>query len=250
MSDLKIRLASGKPSFGTMISVFDAPDIVRILHNCGLEWFFYDSEHGHPNIDRLYGIFGYARLVGITGLIRIPEINKTEIFRAMDMGVDGIVCPNVESAEEARELVKLAKYAPLGERGVSMTRPHTGFRKVDAVSYMAQANNDTMIICQMETPKGISNLDTILEVEGIDGILIGPNDLTQSMGIFGQVDNAEYLAMVDKVIALCKKHNKFSGIPGKDINALKRWRDKGVQLLQWGSDVSLLMSKIREGLSE
>ena len=250
MSDFKKQLANGKHTFGTMISVFDAPDIVRILHNCGLEWFFYDSEHGHPNIDRLYGIFGYARLVGITGLIRISEINKTEIFRALDMGVDGIICPNVESAEEAEELVRLAKYAPLGERGVSMTRPHTGFKKVNALTYMEQANNDTIIICQMESPKGINNLDTILAVEGVDGILIGPNDLTQSMGIFGQVDNAEYLEMVNSVIQMCKKHKKFSGIPGKDINDLKCWRDKGVQLLQWGSDVSLLMSKIREGLSE
>lgn len=250
MHNLKERLKNGEYAYGTMISVFDTPDIVRILKNCGIEWFFYDGEHGYPNIDRLYGIFGYARLLGLPGLLRIPQINKTEIFRAMDMGVDGIVCPNVETVEEAKELVRLAKYAPRGERGVSLTRPHTGYHSIDALSYMEQANNDTMLICQMESPKGIGNLDAILDIEGVDGILVGPNDLTQSMGILKQLDNPEYLAMIDRIIELCKKHNKIVGIPGKDIKTLEYWRKKGVQLLQWGSDVSLLMSKIKEGLGK
>lgn len=250
MESFKGRLLRGEHAFGTMITAFDAPDMVRILKNSGLEWFFFDTESRYPNVDRMYALFGYARMVGMTGLIRIPEINKTEVFRAMDLGADGIVCPCVESADQARELVRLAKYAPLGERGVSVAGPHTEYKNQNFCSYMKAANENTILICQMESVAGIERVDDILAVEGIDGVLIGPNDLTQSMGIYGQLDHPDFLAMTDRVIEACKRHGKFSGIIAKDVKTLLSWREKGVTLLQWGSDVSLLSSKIKEGLAE
>lgn len=245
--ELKKKLASGRASYGTMVSVFDNPEISRILKNAGFEWFFFDCEHGYPNIDRLYAIFTYARYAGIPALLRIPEINKTEVFRALDMGADGIVCPNVETPEQARELVRLAKYAPMGERGVSLTRPHTGYQKVSAPEYMERANRDTMIICQMESPLGISNLEEILQIDGVDGILVGPNDLTAAMGIINQLTHPDYLANVEKAFALCRQYGKIAGISGKDLTVLKRWESLGATLLQWGTDVSLLMAQIRSG---
>lgn len=247
---LREKIKNGGAVYGTMVSIFDNPEISRILKNAGCEWFFFDTEHGYANIDRLYGIFGYAGMVGIPALLRIPEVNKTEVFRALDMGAAGIVCPNVESVEQAKELVRLAKYMPLGERGVSLTRPHTGYRKVNAAEYMEQANRDTLLICQMESPKGIDCLEEILKLEGIDGVLIGPNDLTCSMGIINQLDHPDYLANVEKVFQLCKKYDKIAGISGKDRKVLKHWESKGAQLLQWGTDVSLLMEKLKEGLLE
>lgn len=245
---LREKIKNGGAAYGTMVSIFDNPEISRILKNSGCEWFFFDTEHGYANIDRMYGMFGYAAMVGIPALIHIPEVNKTEIFRALDMGAAGIVCPNVESVEQAKELVRLAKYAPLGERGVSLTRPHTSYQKVSAPEYMEKANRDTMLICQMESPKGIDCLEDILQLEGVDGVLVGPNDLTCSMGIINQLDHPDYLANVERVFALCKKYNKIAGISGKDMKVLKYWESRGAQLLQWGTDVSLLMAKLKEGL--
>lgn len=250
VGDWKQKMKEGKASYGTMVSIFDDQQIARILKNAGFEWFFFDCEHGYPNVDRLYGVFACARAAGIPALIRIPQINKTEVFRALDAGAAGIVCPNVESLEEARELVRLAKYAPLGERGVSLTRPHTDYRKVNACDYMREANEETAVICQMESPKGAACLDQILELEGVDGVLIGPNDLTASMGIINQLENPDYLAMVDRIFDSCKAHGKIAGISGKSLQVLKGWEQKGASLLQWGTDVSLLMEKIREGLRE
>ena len=245
--ELKKKLLNGQQVYGTMVSAFDTPEISRILKNAGFSWFFYDGEHGYPNADRLYGIFAYARFCGIPALMRIPEINKTEVFRALDSGADGIVCPNVETSEQAQELVRLAKYDPLGERGVSFTRPHTGYRKVNALEYMESANLDTILICQMESPRGLSNLDEILGIEGVDGILVGPNDLTASMGIINQLQHPDYLAAVERAFQLCREHGKIAGISGKDLNVLRGWGEKGATLLQWGTDVSLLMAMIRSG---
>ena len=248
--NMKQRLLRGEPAFGTMITAFDTPEMVRILKDCGIEWFFFDTESRYPNPDRMYSIFGYAKMLGVTGFIRIPEVNKTEVFRAMDLGVDGIVCPCVETPEQAKELVRLAKYAPMGQRGVSVSGPHTEYKTRDFKQFMTEANENTILIAQMESVAGIERIDEILSVEGIDGVLIGCNDLSQDMGIYGQLNHPDFLTMTDRVIEACKRHGKFAGIIAKDVKTLRGWQEKGVSLLQWGSDVAIFASKVREGMAD
>lgn len=248
--DLKERLLRGEYAIGTMITAFDTPEAVRILKNNGLEWFFFDIESRYPNTDRMYAIFGYAKMLGMTAFLRIPEANKTEVFRAMDMGVDGIVCPCVESPEQAAELVRLAKYPPMGQRGVAVAGPHTEYKNRDFRTVASEANRDTILIAQMESAAGIERVDEILAVEGIDGVLIGPNDLTMDMGIYGQLDHPDFIAMTDRVIDACRRHGKFAGIIAKDVKTLRGWQEKGVALLQWGSDVAIFASKVREGMAD
>jgi 2-dehydro-3-deoxyglucarate aldolase/4-hydroxy-2-oxoheptanedioate aldolase len=248
METFKSRIRNGEILWGTMLSIFDSPDIAMILKAAGFDWFFFDMEHGYPNTDRLGAIFRYAVYEDIAGLVRIPDINKTEIFRALDMGAGGIVCPNVETVRQARELVRLAKYAPMGERGVSMTRPHTGYRQLDTQVYMSTVNRDLVLICQMESPLGVRNLDEILRIDGIDGVLIGPNDLTQAMGILNQLEHPDYLRALDDILLVCKRHGKFCGLSGKNLKSLYTYAGKGMQLMQWGTDVSLLMEHIHNGL--
>ena len=248
--NFKQRLLRGEPAFGTMITAFDTPELVRILKDCGLDWFFFDIESRYPNTDRMYSVFGYAKMLGMTAFLRIPEANKTEVFRAMDMGVDGIVCPCVESVEQAKELVRLAKYAPMGQRGVSVAGPHTEYKTRNFAEFTVEANENTILIAQMESVAGIEKVDEILAVEGIDGVLIGPNDLTQDMGIYGQLDHPDFIALTDKVIDACKRHGKFAGIIAKDVKTLRKWQAKGVSLLQWGSDVAIMSSKLKEGMAD
>lgn len=248
MNALKEKFKNGGCSYGTMIGVLDSPDLIKILSNNGFEWFFYDAEHGYPNPDRLNAIFAYARMMNIHGFLRIPETNKTEVFRALDMGVDGIINPNVETIEHAKELVRLAKYAPNGERGISMTRPHTDYRTVNGKEYMKQANEDIFLIPQIESVKGVENVDAIVSIPEIDGVLIGPSDLSRSLGDFGNYSNPVFQDAVQTIFDACKNHNKFVGIVDKDINELEIWRERGAQLLQWGSEVSLLVSAIKSGL--
>jgi 2-dehydro-3-deoxyglucarate aldolase/4-hydroxy-2-oxoheptanedioate aldolase len=245
---LKNRLKKGENALGTLVTIFDSPEIARIIKNCGFDYFVLDAEHGQPNTERMYSMFGYARLLGIPALLRIADINKTELFRAMDMGVDGIICPNVETAEQARELVSLTKYYPMGRRGVSLTRPHTGYEKVNALEYMKEVNADLFIICQTESRKGIKNLPEILKTKGVDGILIGPNDLSQDMGILNQLDNSGYIMAIKKIADLCKASKKICGISGKNLSDLKQWIDYGIIMNQWGSDVSIFMTAAKEGL--
>lgn len=249
MGGFKHRLHEGFKAIGMMLTIFDQPDIVRILHVSGFDYFFFDGEHGYIDPDRLNPMFAYARFLGITGFLRIPEINKTEILRAVDMGVDGIYAPMVESAEEAAELVRHAKYHPEGNRGVNFMRPHTGYRKVSAADYTRRANDELFLVCMIETMRGVRNVDAILSVPGVDAIMIGHNDLTQDMGILGQIRHPEFLAAVDTVAAGCKAHNKFLGMSVDDMEQMAANMHKGVSLNQWSSDVAVFAKHTAENIA-
>ena len=142
------------------------------------------------------------------------------------------------------ELVRLAKYAPRGN-GVSMTRPPTRFRRRTPRPLGGAGRG----LLPDGIALGVKNLDAILSVKGVDGVLIGPNDMTQSMGILNQLDHPEYLALVEQVMETCSRHNKFSGISGKTCPRCGICQ-KGMRLLQWGTDISLLMDAIRSGLQK
>lgn len=248
MGGFKKKLQRGYRATGIMLTIFDNPEIVRILHNNGFDYFFFDTEHGYANYDRLYPMFAYARYEGIAGFLRIPEINKTEILRAVEMGVDGIFAPIVETADQARELVEHAKYYPKGSRGVNFMRPHTAYRKIDPKKYVDKANDEMFLVCLVESPRGVENVDAILEVDGIDAIMIGHNDLSQSMGLLGQTTHEDYLAAVETVLASCKKHGKFSGLSLDTVDQMAESMRRGVSLNQWSSDVALFAKLLSSNL--
>lgn len=246
---IKERLYSGACVYGTMLGVLDSPDLVLLLKECGMDWFFFDAEHGCPEPQRLTAMFTYARLCDLTGLLRIPELNRVEVLRALDMGAAGLIVPNVESAAQAAELVRLSKYAPQGDRGVSLSRPHSGYRSVDGPTFMREANRHILLVPQIESPQGVAQVDEITAVEGIDGVLIGPGDLSQTLGIFGQTEDPRFLDCCRQVVESCQTHGKFAGIVDKSPQRLRLWRSRGFRFLQLGSDVSLLGNAIRTGLA-
>ncbi|MBZ4646217.1 MAG: hypothetical protein JG777_1706 [Clostridia bacterium] len=251
MNNVKERLKKGESIIGTMVTVFDNPDIVKMLKVCGFDLFIVDSEHGYMDYSKVAGLFGIARAIGIAGLVRIPEVKREVVLKYMEMGADGILLPNTETVEQARALVEYAKYYPMGNRGVSLLRAHTSYEKIpSAVEYMKKANEETILMVQIESPKGVENVGKILDIEGIDAAFIGPNDLSQSMGIMGQTDNPMFIEAVDKVITAAKERNKFSGIHMMSAAALEPWINKGMTLNLWANDVVMLMNAAREGLSQ
>ena len=250
MNNLKERLRKGESVIGTMVTVFDNPDIIKMLKVCGFDLFIIDCEHGYFDYSKVAGMFGMARAIGITGMVRIPEPKREVVLKYLEMGADGILMPNTETVEQAKKLIDCSKYYPLGNRGVSLLRGHTGYAKVpSAVEYMKKANDESILMIQIESPKGVENIEKLLDVEGIDVAFIGPNDLSQSMGIMGQTDSPEFIAAVDKVIEAAKKRNKFSGIFLMNTAALEPWMKKGMTLNLWANDVTMMMNAAREGLA-
>ena len=240
MASLKERLRNGEQVLGTMVTTFTAPDIAKILQVCGFDFFIVDCEHGAFTTREVANIIAIARGIGMPALVRIPEMRREHALKFMEMGASGLLLPNTETAEQAKMLVDCTKYAPLGHRGVSLSRPHTDFKKVSGATYMPQANDETILMCQIESRKGVENVEEIIAVEGIDVAFIGPNDMSQDYGILGQFEHPEIVAAFEKIIAAAEANGKWAGAHFGGAAPLKPWLKKGMQINMWNSDNGLL----------
>lgn len=250
-NQLKARLRRGERVLGTMITVFDNPEIAKLLKVCGFDYFIVDCEHGAFHYGAVANILAMAREIGIAGVVRVPEAKREVVLKFMEMGAAGLLLPNTDTPEQARALVEYSKYTPLGRRGVSLLRPHTGFEKIEsAADYMRQSNEETLLMAQIESPLGVSNVEAILSIDGIDAAFIGPNDLSQNMGIYGQLTHPDFIAALDHVIATARRLDKFSGIHLMASAGLKPWIEKGMTLNLCGNDVEMMMRAARATIAE
>ena len=240
MQSLKQRLRAGEQVLGTMVTTFTSPDIARLLQNCGFDFFIVDCEHGAFTTREVANIIAEARGIGMPALVRIPVMRRVHALKFMEMGASGLLLPNTESAEQARMLVDCTKYAPLGHRGVSLSRPHTDFKKVNGPEYMRRANDETILMCQIESREGVEHIEEILDVEGIDVGFIGPNDMTQDYGILGRFDDPQIVAAFERIIAAAKARGKYAGAHFGKAEPLIPWLSRGMQINMWNSDEGLL----------
>ena len=240
MISLKQRLRNGEQVLGTMVATFASPDIGKILKGCGFDFFIIDCEHGSFTTREVANIIAVARGAQISALVRIPEMRREHALKFMEMGASGLLLPNTETAEQARMLVDCAKYAPLGHRGVSLSRPHTDFARVSGAEYMPRANDETLLMCQIESRRGVENIEAILAVEGIDVGFIGPNDMTQDYGILGRFDDPQIVAAFERIIAAARATGKWSGVHFGSAAPLAPWLSRGMQINMCGSDNGLL----------
>lgn len=240
MTGLKERLRTGDRVLGTMVTTFANPNIANILQSCGFDFFIIDCEHGAFTTDEVGNIIAVARGIGLPVLVRIPEMRREHALKIMEMGAVGLLLPNTETADQARMLVDCAKYAPMGHRGISFARPHTDYKKMDWIEYMRRANQETILMCQIESRRGVENIDEIMAVDGIDLGLIGPNDMTQDYGILNQFHDPQIIAAFKRVIAAAKANGKWAGVHFAAAEHLRPWLGLGMQMNLWNSDCGLL----------
>jgi 2-dehydro-3-deoxyglucarate aldolase/4-hydroxy-2-oxoheptanedioate aldolase len=250
MSLFKQKLRNGEHAVGTMITAFTNPDIINILQVCGVEYAIIDCEHGAIDYSEVAGLVGRAKAVDFPLVVRIPEVKREVVLKYMEMGAVGLLLPNTETVEQAKALVEYSKYAPMGNRGVSLLRPHTGYKKIpSATQYMKESNEETILMIQVESPICVENLDDILKVEGIDCAFVGPNDLSQSLGIMGQYDHPYFVDAIDKIIKTSQENNKFCGIHlMASPEALQVYRSKGMTMNLWSNEVVMMMETARRGM--
>lgn len=246
--NLKQRLKNGEHLLGTMVTTFASADMAKLLQQYGFDFFIIDCEHGSFTTREVADMIAVARAIGIPAMVRIPEMRREHALKFTEMGANGLLLPNTESAEQARMLVDCTKYAPMGHRGVSLSRPHTDFAKVDGREYMARANEENILLCQIESREGVSHIDEIMAVDGIDAALIGPNDMTQDYGKLNRFDDPEIVDAIGRVVASAKAHGKFSGAHFGASAPLIPWISRGMQLNMWNSDIGLMSLGTAGGL--
>lgn len=236
---LKEALMNGKTVFGPFLKFTD-PAVVEIMGHAGFDFVIIDQEHGPISIQSTQNMIRAAESVGITPVVRVNKNEETSILKALDIGAQGIQIPQINNKENATQAVKSVKYSPLGERGVCRYVRAANYSSMDKFKYFKKANKETIIIAHIEGIEGINNLDEILSVAGIDVIFIGPYDLSQSLGIPGQVNDPSVVEKMQEVISKCKKNKIAVGTFADDVQAAKKWISLGVQYMSFSVDVGIL----------
>jgi 2-keto-3-deoxy-L-rhamnonate aldolase RhmA len=247
---LRKRVLAGECVYGTMIRQARDPGAPTIYAAAGYDFVFIDMEHGNYSMETVADLIRGAKSAGIAPVIRIPHLETHFISRVLDAGAEGIMVPMTSTKEQAEAIVGCSKYTPLGHRGFGTQTGQTDYKPLKAVEFMKEANEHTLIIAQIETHEAIEKIDAILSVEAIDIGLIGPNDLSISLGIPDQMGSEILTRAIDKVVEVAKRRGKASGIHIGNIEAIKKWRLKGMTVLAYSTDISFQYNASKSSLEE
>lgn len=235
---------------GVMVSEFSDASIARVLNTVGYDFLIVDCEHGAFDYSQISRLCAVAAGINIDVLVRIPEIRREHIGKYLDMGAAGLVVPMVSNAAEAQQVIRFAKYAPLGSRGVSVTRAHSGYHVDDLTEYLERTNRHTKIFVQLETAEAFHNLRSIAAVEGLTGLFVGPNDLLQDLGVPGQNDDPRLAGHIEDTAVIAHRLGLESGIITSNRGLIATGVRAGMRVVCQGSDVSLLMAGARAARAE
>lgn len=249
---LKKRMLEGEKAVGTFFEL-GSSTAVECLRHTGLDFFIIDTEHGPFDIESSMGFIRAAELGNVTPLARIKEISRPAVLKMLDIGAKGLIVPCIETLEQVKYLVEWAKYYPVGKRGFFMARPagygHESFaQNVD--EYFKTCNEETLLIPQCETIGCLENIEEIVNIEGVDGIFIGPYDLSIGMGKPAQFDDPAFLKAISRVLKACKAAGKFSFIyTGSNIMA-KQYLADGFNAVAANMDAAVLINAYKTLVSE
>jgi 2-keto-3-deoxy-L-rhamnonate aldolase RhmA len=246
---VKQKVASGGVSIGTMMFEFNTTGIARIAANAGADFAVYDMEHTGWDIETIRMLIATTPIPKLVPIVRIPTTQYHFISRVLDMGAMGIMAPMVESAEEAKLLVQSAKYPPIGRRGAAFGVAHDDYGNASIPEVVRSANAESLLIAQIETAKGLKNLEEIASVPEIDVLWIGLYDMANSLGLAGQMDHPQIQTAIDRVLAACQAHGKVPAVLVTSVEEGRAQIQRGFRLVAFGGDVWIYQAALKQGLA-
>lgn len=239
-------ITDGFPAFG-LLNAVPTPWMVEMIGHAGYDFVILDTEHMSTNPESLEHMIRAAECASITPLVRVPGVDRAAITRALDSGAQGIVVPRIRNAEEAYNVVQMARYAPAGQRGITGGRT-TGFGTLPLKEYLSQANREVLIVLMIEDQEGLDNREAILGVQGVDWVLPGAVDLSQSLGCPGDPFHPSVNAAVRALATSCRgRAVEFCALP-RSPEQLTEWRAWGARAFLLGEDRSLLFKHLKSHL--
>ncbi|KJS85306.1 MAG: 4-hydroxy-2-oxovalerate aldolase [Peptococcaceae bacterium BICA1-8] len=245
---IKSKLESGETVIGSIVSV-NSPDIVEVLALAGFDFIFIDNEHGPLNIETTANLIRAAEARACTPIVRVPENDPIIILKTLDIGAFGIHVPQINSREDATEMVKAAKYYPLGERGTAFPRS-SGYGLYARDKNIKETNSETLLIPHIENIKGVENLKEILATTGLDIVFIGPYDLSQSLGIPGQLTHPLLEEKITYSLAMIKAAGLIAGIFASSVEDAQQRIKQGFRYILYSMDTIMLSKIARSELSQ
>ncbi len=231
---LKEKLRAGKGCQGMFLNV-PSPALVEIAGLLGMDFVIIDAEHGPPDLETVEHCVRAAESSGISTVSRIAMNIPQNILRFLDAGSQGVQIPMVNTDEQARAVADSVKYPPVGKRGLAAVRANGFGIERPLGEYTRMANEETLVVVQIETVEAIKNAEKICQVDNIDVVFVGPTDLSSSMGYSGQPTHPEVIKAITNLGKIITKAGKVGGTIARDPEAYKQWRDAGFQYLATGT---------------
>ncbi|KDD16036.1 HpcH/HpaI aldolase family protein [Bordetella bronchiseptica] len=242
---LMARLRGGGLGLSMIVKQVQSVDIAIAAHSAGYDAINIDLEHSVIPESAAAQICLMAQRMGVTPLVRVPTHDAHAINRILDAGAQGIVAPHVESAEQARQVARAARFAPAGERSVSSSWPQLGYRKYPAATARKLLDDATIVIVMLESPQAIEQADAIAAVPGVDILHVGTSDLCDALGIPGQFDHPRIAECVARVARACQRNGLVAGCGGLGNNpeVMESMLALGVRFLTGGNEWAFMMTE-------
>jgi 2-keto-3-deoxy-L-rhamnonate aldolase RhmA len=246
INSVKQALKEGKLQIGCSFSQLRSPEAVKVLAAAGIQWSFIDGEHGGFNLETLQDLCGTAVRVGLCPIVRVGELQYTLVARALDCGAQGVLFPRVESPELLARAVSWTRFPPVGVRGYGLTAPHVEYEKASVAQIIEHLNQHTMVALQIETKLAVERREELLSVPGIDAVMIGPADLSISLGVAGEFDHPKLVEAMEQVRDSCIKHGIAPGTHTRTLAMAKFWKERGMRFLSCSGEIAFMLDKASE----
>lgn len=250
VSRVKRILKEGGTCFGTMLRLLKSPQAVALHAAQGWDFIIMDTEHNDYDTQTLADCALIAKYEDMSFFIRVPDKLYHQLAQTLDIGAEGLVLPQVKTPDEMERIIQATKYAPMGRRGVSVSQIVTRFRNHSHLDYINWANNELLNIVQIESQEGVDNVEEIVSIKGIDAVMIGPADLSQDMGILGQLEHPDIAIAYRKIIAACNKHGVAPGIHVSDMDYAAKWIKEGMRFVTYSYDINFLKEASQKALKD
>lgn len=243
-NSLKQKLKEGKVCIGTFARL--GPAAVEILGYTGWDFAVIDMEHGVCDFTDMEHMVRAARCAGLTSIIRVAEPKASYIMRALDAGADGVQIPQVETAQQAKEVTEASRYFPNGKRGLCSFTRAAGYSTVPVPEHLSTSNDEVLVVVHVEGEQAGLNIEETLENSGIDVVFLGPWDLSQSLGVPGEVKHPKVIELMEKVIAICLEKGVAAGTFVANEEDFLYWVNKGVTYFTYKTDAGIIAKAEKE----
>jgi 2-keto-3-deoxy-L-rhamnonate aldolase RhmA len=235
--------ASDRPAFGTWATLVHHPRFMRLLATCGLDFVILEMEHTDFTIAQVSAQILVARSNGLAPIVRPAGLLPHDLTRPLDAGAMGLLLPRIDTPEQLEGVLKVTKYHPRGERILNMRGAHTDYLKLaDPAEQIALINARTMTVAMVETQQSLDALPEICAVDGLDAVMIGPDDLSQDLGVPGETKHPKVVAATERVIEVCEAHSMAWGFSCQDIETGKKWLERGIRWMPFANDAAVLFN--------
>ena len=251
-SNIRARIKRGETVVGTFFKI-NSTDMAEIIGNAGFDFIVIDTEHANFSPGDVANIIRAADGVGLSTVVRVGEPSEADILHALDSNADGVQIPGITSLEQAESICASAKYCPEGTRGLSLTQRSARYGVwKDAQPYTAYANERSLVTVHVENKEMAERIEELCDVPQIDVVFVGPADLSQSLGIPGQLSHPDLIALIETVFQKALAKGKAVGIFCGNLDAVKAYAAMGATYILYSSDTTLFyhsMAEARKGIA-